>query len=58
MNDHFKDIKLTEDEIHLLHYRIWEDNNFGHFTYDTITKWVIKNRNQKTRELRTIGLSE
>lgn len=45
MNDHFKEIKLNQDEISLLHYRIWEDNDFGYFTYETLIKWLLKNRN-------------
>ncbi|EAR90883.2 hypothetical protein TTHERM_00144880 (macronuclear) [Tetrahymena thermophila SB210] len=58
IQEHFKELKLTEDEISLLHYRIWEDNNFAQFTFETLSRWVIKNRNQKLRELRTLGLSE
>lgn len=58
MEDSFKEIKLRNDEVSLLHYRIWEDNNFSQFTYDTFTKWVNKNRNDKIRELRTVALND
>jgi len=57
-SDWFGEIKLTNDEVSLLYNRIWEDSNYGSFTYKTISTWICKNRSQRIRELRTIGLTE
>lgn len=58
MSDFFSEVLLTDDEMALLYYRIWEDSSFGCFTALNFAAWVNKNRGAKLRELRSIGLTE
>lgn len=58
MSDFFSEVRLTDDEMALLYYRIWEDSSFGCFTGLNFAVWVNKNRGAKLRELRSVGLTE
>ena len=38
--------KLNDEELNLLYYTIWEENNFKEFTVQLFAKFIIRYRKQ------------